>query len=144
MVSIGLESVLQIIVLPKQGQIEDVTIARVYMSMLPFVIQLGIEANCVASGALGEKDPGIVVPTDLVTIVSDLHARILGDITAHREIIGQCRKADGDADEVVEVFKKLWCDLFFGSEVQARLSEIAISGPCDDPVLTVRIEAPEY
>lgn len=135
------DSVLQIIVLPKRGRVDDVVVARVFWAALPFVIQMAIEANCAASGALDDSNPELVIPADLVTISSDLHARVLKDTMARDDILDSCRECD-EADDAVSMFGTAWRGLFFGDQAQERLSEISISGRCDAPSLTVRVEAP--
>jgi len=135
------DSVLQIIVLPKHGTVEDVVVARVYMATLPFVIQMALEANCVASGVFDERDPELVVPADIVTISSDLHAWVMKDILARDEIMDPGQESL-EADSAVSMFGMAWRELFFSDQTKQLLSNRSISRCCDSPSLTIRVETP--
>lgn len=134
----GADSVLQFIVMPKEGSVEDVVVQRVYMTTLPVVVQLAIEAYFLASES-PEDDTGIVIPCDLVTISGDLYDRILKDTRARDEIMEPCAEAD-TADDAVDEFGRAWQSLFFGATPE--IVALGIRGVSDPVTLTVRIETP--
>ena len=136
---------MQTIVLPRHGRVDEVIAERVYFGTLPLIVQIAIDAH----HAAGEDyDPDridqcveLVVPPDLVTITSDLHACILSDAEANDEITEPCTEED-DAHEATLMFNVAWRELFFGEN--PRIEQLAIKGPCTAGELTLRVEVPAY
>lgn len=139
---ISSSDVLSVIVLSKRGCAEDVIAVRVYMSMLPPLIQTALEAYfkntatrlCEPNGSLS-----VSVANDLTTICSDLYDHVLYK-SSETDVITEASEVSVAADSAVEMFQAAWSDMFFGPEPLIYNHEI--KGACPPVTTTLRIEAP--
>ena len=124
-----------VITCPRNGQIEDVKVARLFANTLPKIVSLAIDAH--RKAAFDSND--LTITCDLCVLSSDLHAQVLSETLKRDDIVSPDQESD-EADNAVNDLNVEWRHFVFG-ESPAFL-DLDIDGKADKHSITLRVETP--